>query len=329
MSAAGGTSLRLIRLVGQLAVALALCACAHAPPAVFPSNAGPGVELSTTPFFAQETHQCGPAALAAMLGSAGVTATPTELVAQTYLPGRRGSLQLELIAAARRHQRIPYVLAPDASALLAELDAGHPVLVLQDLGVGPLHVWHYAVVIGYEDEPQRVVLRSGVTERLVMSYADFVPTWRKSGEWAAVILAADVLPATANAEKYVESIVPVEALGHLETARTAYATALGRWPDNLLALFGLANTEHQLGQLAAAEETYERLLVLAPDNPVVLNNLAEVMLARGCATRAEGNAQKAARLVPPGSELEAAVTDTREKATAARAAGRDAVGCDR
>ena len=136
-------------------------------------------------------------------------------------------------------------------ALFAELDAGHPVLVLQDLGVGPLHVWHYAVVIGYEAEPQQVVLRSGVTERLVMPYAEFVPTWRKSGEWAAVILAADVLPATASAEKYVESIVPVEALGHLDTARTAYATALARWPDNLLALFGLANTEHQLGQLTA------------------------------------------------------------------------------
>jgi len=323
------SALRLDRLVGHLAAAVVLCACAHAPPVPFPSSAGVGIELDATPFFAQETHQCGPAALAAMLGSTGVNATPAELVSQTYLPGRKGSLQLELIAAARRHQRIPYVLAPDAGAMFAELDAGHPVLVLQDLGVGPLHAWHYAVVIGYEVEPQQVVLRSGTTERLVMSFADFEPTWRKSGRWAAVILADDALPATANAEKYVASIVPVEALGHLGTARTAYATALGRWPDNLLALFGLANTEHQLGQLAAAEKTYERLLVLAPDNPVVLNNLAEVMLARGCATRAEGHAQKAARLVPPGSELEAAVTDTREKATAARAAGRDAVGCDR
>jgi hypothetical protein len=312
-----------------LAVAIVLCACAHAPPVTFPTMAGRGIELSTTPFFAQETHQCGPAALAMMLGAVGVNATPAELVSQTYLPGRRGSLQLELIAAARRHQRIPYVLAPGTSDLFAELDAGHPVLVLQDLGVGPLHVWHYAVVIGYEAEPQQVVLRSGVTERLVMPFADFAPTWRKSGEWAAVILAADVLPATATADKYVESIVPVEALGHIDVARIAYATALSRWPDNLLALFGLANTEHQLGQLAAAENTYERLLRLAPDNPVVLNNLAEVTLARGCPSRAGGYAERAVALVPSGSELEAAVADTRSKAVAARNAGRDAVGCDR
>ncbi len=87
------------------------------------------------------------------------------------------------------------------------------------------------------------------------------------------------------------------------------------------------NTE--LGELAAAETTYERLLVLAPNNPVVLNNLAEVQLARGCATRAEGNAQKAMELVPSGSELDGAISDTREKAVAARAAGRDAPECDR
>lgn len=329
MSETRHTAVRLSRFVGQLVAVTLLCACTHAPPVTFPTHAGAGVELDKTPFFPQETHQCGPAALATMLGSAGIAATPDELVSQTYLPGRKGSLQLELIAAARRHQRIPYVLVPDADALFAELDAGHPVLVLQDLGIGPLHVWHYAVVIGYEDEPQRVVLRSGTTERLVMSYADFVYTWRKSGEWAAVILAADVLPATADAQAYVESIVPVEALGHVETARTAYATALARWPDNPLALFGLANTEHQLGDLAAAEETYERLLLLAPNNAVVLNNLAEVQLARGCAARAEGNAQRAVELVPSGSELEAAVRDTREKAVAARAAGRDVPDCDR
>jgi len=136
-------------------------------------------------------------------------------------------------------------------------------------------------------------------------------------------------PATATADKYVESIVPVEALGHIDVARIAYATALSRWPDNLLALFGLANTEHQLGQLAAAENTYERLLRLAPDNPVVLNNLAEVTLARGCPSRAGGYAERAVALVPSGSELEAAVADTRSKAVAARNAGRDAVECDR
>ena len=69
--------------------------------------------------------------------------------------------------------------------------------------------------------------------------------------------------------------------------------------------------------------------MLTPNNPMVLNNLAEVQLVRGCAARAEENAQKAVELVPSGSELETAVRDTREKAVAARAAGRDVSDCDR
>ena len=162
-----------------------------------------------------------------------------------------------------------------------------------------------------------------------MSYEDFVRTWRKSQQWAVVVLAADVLPATANARQYVESVVPIEALGDVDVARAAYATALTRWPDDPLAMFGLANTEHRLGQLAAAQDTYERLLQLAPDNPVVLNNLAEVLLARGCPNRAEMYAQQAVVKVPEGSELGRAVADTTMKATAARVSGRDATGCDR
>jgi hypothetical protein len=316
-------------VVCALLAAFVVCGCAHTPAIVFPADAGPGVELDATPFFAQEIHQCGPAALAAVLGASGVTVTPGELVSQTYLPGRHGSLQVELIAAARRHQRVPYVLAPDSNALFAELDAGHPVLVLQDLGVGPLKVWHYAVVIGYEPRLQTVVLRSGTTRRLVMTYAEFVRSWRKSDQWAVVILAGDVLPATADAARYVESIVPIEALGDIAVARAAYATALARWPNNLLALFGLATTEYRLGDLRAAQRAYEQLLKLAPDDPIVLNNLAEVMLARGCATRAVGYAQEALKHASSGSGLESAIDDTRSKAVAAQGLGRDASDCDR
>ena len=314
-------------IVGTLLALLVIGGCAHTPPADFPAAAGPGVELDKTPFFAQQTHQCGPAALATVLGASGEQVTPTELVSQTYLPGRHGSLQLELVAAARRHQRIPYVLDPDAAALFAELDAGHPVLVLQDLGVGPLKVWHYAVVIGYDAQERNIILRSGTTERLVMPYADFAQSWRKSGMWAVVVLSSDVLPATAEPGRYAESIVPIESLGDVAIARDAYATALTRWPDNLVALFGLATTDYRLGDLSAAKLAYERLLHLAPDNPIVLNNLAEVNLGLGCATRAADYAQAALGYVPQGSELESAIKDTREEAIAAQTMGRDASDC--
>ena len=111
--------------------ALALTACVTGPGSL-PED--PRHELSSVAFFPQDTHQCGPAALATMLVSTGVDIRPEPLVPEVYIPARRGSLQVEMLAAARRHGRIPWQLPPDFTALRAELAAGNPVLVLQDLG---------------------------------------------------------------------------------------------------------------------------------------------------------------------------------------------------
>ena len=92
-------------------------------------------ELREVPFFPQEEYQCGPAALATVLSASGSRVAPEDLVAQVYLPERKGSLQVEMLAAARRHGRVSYQLAPRLEDLLRELAAGNPVIVLQNLGV--------------------------------------------------------------------------------------------------------------------------------------------------------------------------------------------------
>ena len=68
------------------------------------------VELTKTPFYPQVTDQCGPSALAAILNVSDVTATPETLKSQIYIPGREGSLQIELFAATRGYKRIPYAI---------------------------------------------------------------------------------------------------------------------------------------------------------------------------------------------------------------------------
>ncbi len=151
--------------------ALALAACNVLPPAP-PEN--PARELVAVPFFPQTIHQCGPAALATILGWSGVAATPEDLVSQVYIPGRRGSLALELVAATRRAGRVPYELTPDPAALFAEVQSGTPVLVLQDLGVAWLRRWHFAVIVGFDPERELVILRSGTQRRRVESQARFL-----------------------------------------------------------------------------------------------------------------------------------------------------------
>src|SRR6266403_1280816 len=63
------------------------------------------VEMDQSPFFPQEAFQCGPAALATTLNAAGISAMPEDLARQVFLPARRGSLQVEMLAAARRRVR--------------------------------------------------------------------------------------------------------------------------------------------------------------------------------------------------------------------------------
>ena len=80
---------------------LAGCAAIGSREAILEGVDPARVELESTPFFPQSDYQCGPAALATVLAADGVDVTADQLVSEVYLPGRRGSLQVELIAATR------------------------------------------------------------------------------------------------------------------------------------------------------------------------------------------------------------------------------------
>ena len=60
-------------------------------------------ELTAVPFFPQEEYQCGPAALAMAISWSGFPARPEDLVEEVYSPARKGSLQMAMVAAVRRH----------------------------------------------------------------------------------------------------------------------------------------------------------------------------------------------------------------------------------
>ena len=163
------------------------------------------VELTRTPFFPQEDYQCGPAALATILADAGLDVVPDDLVDKVYIPDRRGSLQIEMLAATRSLGRLPYVIDPDLGALMAELAAGRPVLVLQNLGFKIAPLWHYAVVAGYDVESDNFVLRSGLIERRVTPASKFVSTWEDSDNWAMIALRPGELPVNPDQGRYLTS----------------------------------------------------------------------------------------------------------------------------
>jgi hypothetical protein len=237
------------------------------------------VELAAVPFFPQDEYQCGPAALATVLANAGVKVTPQDLVPQVYLPGRQGSLQVEMLAAARRHGLVSYQLAPRYEDLLRELAAGTPVIVLQNLGL--FEGWHYAVAMGYDFEPGELVLRSGETERKVMTFGMHEFVWRRGGYWAMVALPPERIPATAQEHRWLDAVVAFEKSGNFQAIRKAYASFLARWPENVIAAIGLANAHHAAGELRQAEAVLREAARRNPPSVVVLNNLAQTLSDQG------------------------------------------------
>jgi hypothetical protein len=235
------------------------------------------VEISGVPFFAQDEYQCGPAALATVLTWSGVNITPEQLTPQIYVPQRQGSLQPELIAATRRHGRVPYVLQPHIEMLATEIASGQPVLVLQNLGSSFYSKWHYAVVVGFDLARGEIVLRSGREQRHVVALTTFERTWARGEYWAMVALPPERLPYTAEEFPYLESVAALERLGMIDIAEQAYRAALNRWPRSLPALMGLGNTLHARGDLPAAEEAFRTAVKFHPRSAPAHNNLAQTL----------------------------------------------------
>ncbi|MGH8675937.1 MAG: PA2778 family cysteine peptidase, partial [Burkholderiales bacterium] len=275
-----------------------------ARPADLPASA----ELKEVPFFPQTEYQCGPATLATVLVHARVKVTPDELVSEVYVPARKGSLQVEMLAAARRHGLVSYQLAPRFEDLLREIAAGTPVIVLQNLGVWPFDIWHYAVAVGYDLEESDLVLRSGERERQVLPTGVHELVWKKSDYWAMVAVPPDRIPVTADEARWLAAIAALERVGNARAARIAYTTFLKRWPENVNASIGLANTHHAAGELKEAENILRAALARQPDSVVVLNNLAQTLSDEGRNTEALALIERAAAA---GGPFAGAVAETR------------------
>jgi tetratricopeptide (TPR) repeat protein len=235
------------------------------------------VELDAVPFHAQEEYQCGPAALAMVLEAGGKVVEPEVLRPQIYIPDRQGSLQVEMLAAARRNGFVAVELNPKLSDLLAEIAAGTPAVVLQNLALDWYPAWHYAVAIGYDLKEQRIVLRSGTERRLEMPLSTFERTWQRGGYWAMLALPPGRFPASVGPAEYLSAVTKFEKAGPPDLARAAYQRALERWPDQFIALMGAGNTAYRAGDFEAAEQAFRRATVVYPRSVAAHNNLAQTL----------------------------------------------------
>ncbi len=272
---------------------LALAACSSLEPITLPQSLPPRVSLPSVAFFPQQDNWCGPASLASLLVHAGISVTPEQLAPQVFLPGRQGALNLELLAASRRHGLMPYVLQGDNNALLQELAAGHPILVLLDLGMPPLSRWHYAVLTGYDSASREFQMISGEQANSRIEWAVFQRLWARGQNWAMLVTVPGTLPATAELMPLLQQGAALEQMGRFIDAGKIYAAAATRWPQSAALWFASGNVAYRAGDRAAAEARWQQALLLDADLAAARHNLVELL-------RQQGRHAEAARLLKQG-----------------------------
>ena len=272
-------------------------------------------ELSETPFFPQEEYQCGPAALATVLAQQKVSVTPEQLLDKVYIPGRQGSLQIEMIATARSYGLLTYQLDGNLSSLLKEVAAGRTVLIFQNLGLQWIPRWHYAVVVGYDLNAQQLILRSGTEKRHLVSFSTFEQTWARAQYWAYLLLQPGQIPLTANSLNYTRAANNLMKAGFEHAAITSFQSAARFWSQQALPHMALGNAEYGVADYAAAEQAFRNAIEVEPDNAQAWNNLAYTYVARNCRIAAIKAIGCAVRLSPDDSNLSASMTEIVGKRT--------------
>jgi hypothetical protein len=306
---------------------LLISGCASTPQSEKIRSEGAGrlplaVELTSTPFYPQTQHQCGPAALATVMQYHGVNATPEELAQQVYIPQRKGSLQIEMTVATRRHNLLPYKLEPQLSSLLSEVAAGNPVLVLQNPGFAWYPQWHYAVVVGYDLGSHEIILRSGTTERWITPIDVFERTWQRADFWALVIVPVGEIPATAKPLPYLQAAYAFEETGNTELALKAYQSAVKQWPDDTTSWMTLGNMALLSKDWTLAVSAFHTASRLDPESITSWNNLAYALHSYGCAIQAQLALQCALKIAPDDKNL----LDSSQELTASPVTSQQ-VGC--
>lgn len=234
-------------------------------------------KLSLT-LYPQAEYFCGPSSMATLLTQQQIEFVYSDVVGSTFTPQLKGSLQVEMKATARHYGLIPYEINPNIAAVLTEVSNNRPVLVLFNLGLDSLPVWHYSVVTGFNKASKEIFLAGTNNNQTWMTFDEFERFFQRGGSWAIVALKPPLLPVASSEQEIVTAIADMAQVGYKDQAKQTATNYVKQHPLSFLGAMMVANINYDMQDYLNATAEYKRALVLKPNDPIVLNNLAQSLL---------------------------------------------------
>ncbi|UJF21440.1 PA2778 family cysteine peptidase [Shewanella sp. OMA3-2] len=192
------------------------------PPAISPKY-----QIVDVPFYAQEDYFCGPTTLSEIFNFYGMSKTPQQIAPSLFIPDLQGSLQIEMVAAARQQGLLAYAESGNLTQLLSLVSENIPVIVLQNLSTAWYPMWHYAVVTGYDLDKQHVILHSGTNKNRIAEFKVFEQTWQRGQYWLLAAVPTDVASVYFDPFVYISAAQDLLSIGQSRYGIAALENATG------------------------------------------------------------------------------------------------------
>lgn len=301
-------------LVYAIVASIIATGCAVKDP--LPSGSHYASSNLTVPFISPRSKLCGSTSIE-MVSSYWQSKTSyipqlsvDEMDGLTLIPAKGGTLQIELVSAARANGLIVYPLEPTFEALFSELSASHPVVVLVNRSFSWHPLWHYAPVTGFDAEKKTILSHFSDQQNEAIGIGTFAALWKRSNNWGVVLLPPGELPASISSKTFIRAVYEFEKTGKVREAIVAYKSAFVRWPEDTDVLFALANAYYNSSNLSEAEENYRKLLALEPSHLLAINNLAVLLCHTGRSDEALSVLEKA---MTDDTQIQSMLKTTREE----------------
>ena len=267
-------------------------------------GAVPGGIVESVPCVRQARYQCGPAALAMVLGAWGETPDAAAIADAVFRDERRATLT-GAMAAYPDPARYWVLAGPgDVREISRKVAAGMAVIALLQPGRPLVRAGHYYVVHGTDEQARLFLLRSGTRCEEVMAWDLFDYRWAPAGRWRMVVCPPDRASWRLAPEERLSRGLHFERQGEIDLAEADYVAGLAEAPGLAQLYINLSNLWMAGQRWDAAASLLENGLTATVRDRRLVNSLAWVRGEQGRFSEAEGLAREAVGPDPETARVE-------------------------